>query len=430
LLVALLAPAAAWAGPYEVFGTGPRAIAMGGAYAALGEDIAGVYYNVAALTQVERLEFELGYVYGEPHITINGARQNVDLNHGTNLGGVGSTVVLGHRMSIGANVFMPDDHMMRFLVLPINHAHFTLFANANHTIVSMVGGGFEIFPWMSVGVGTSILANNIGGVNFAINETKPSRGSLNSNIGNYFSPIAGLWFKPTDWWRIGVSYREKLEMRLVLPNTITIPPVTGFPNSGVPILRESYMTILAYTWSHFSPRQFEFGTAFKPIERLVLSADLTYMQWSQMRTDAPYSFVYLTGGLADAFPTKIGPLPEGPHARDTLNPAAGVEYRAVSGDWATLDVRAGYHYRATPIPAQTGQTNYLDSSAHIFSAGLGFAIFNVFEALPRPLSLDAYFQYQKLEDRTFHKKNPTDPIGDMEIGGYWWNVGGSLTMRF
>ncbi len=426
----LLAATVVWAGPYEIFGTGPRAIAMGGAYAALGEDLAGVYYNVAALTQVDRLHMELGYVYGVPNVTINGRRQDVDLNRGTNLGGIGSTVVLGHRISIGANIFMPDDHMMRFLVLPINHAHFTLFANANHTLVSMVGGSVAFFPWMSVGAGANILADNVGGVDFEINEKEPSQGRLSSEIGNFFAPIAGLWFKPTDWLRLGLSYRERVEMRLELPNHITIPAVAGFSGSTMPILRESYMTILAYTWSHFSPRQFELGTGFQPWQELVLSADLSFMQWSQMRTDAPYSYVYLTGGLADVFPTQIGPMPEEPHARDTWNPAFGAEYQAVETSWSDVKVRTGYRYRPSPLRSQTGQTNYLDADAHVFSGGVGFTVFGLGEILPRPLSVDTYFQYQWLQNRTFHKQDPTDLVGDIEVGGAWWNIGGNLTLRF
>ena len=99
----LLLPVAALAGPYEIFGTGPRAIAMGGAYAALGEDLAGVYYNVASLTQVERLHVEFGYVHAQPHLTINGDEHDIDPNRGTTFGVIVSSKILGRRISTGAN---------------------------------------------------------------------------------------------------------------------------------------------------------------------------------------------------------------------------------------------------------------------------------------------------------------------------------------
>lgn len=430
LILLLATPSLLWAGPYEMFGTGPRAIGMGGAYAALGSDIAGLYYNIAGITQVERMHVEFGYVYAQPHLTINGEFHDVDQNRGTTFGVVVSTTIMGHRISTGVNTFIPDDHVLRFLVLPVHHPHFTLVANSNHTVVALVGMGIEIFDWMSIGIGSNVLGDNKGGVDFTLYESRPSRGSLASEIGSYFSPMAGLLFKPFDWWQIGLSYREKVEMQLDLPNTIDIPPIMGFDNNGIPIIRESRLILLAYTWSHFSPRQFELGTAFKPHQRVTVSADMTFMQWSEMQTDAPISIVYLSGGLADIFPAQNGPPPPAPNARDTWNPAVGAEYTALDHNNVQIDLRGGYRYRPTPIPEQTGLANYLDSNCHYISGGLGSTFRNFSEIIPRPLSLDFFVQYQLHEERIFHKTDPTDSIGDFRIEGHWWNVGGSMTLRF
>jgi len=425
-----LIPAAAWAGPYEVFGTGPRAIAMGGAYSALGEDLAGVYYNIASITQVKRLHVEFGYVNAEPEITLNGVSHDLDPNRGAHFGVIVSNILRGHRLSFGANVFIPDDHVMRFLVLPSDHPHFVMTANANHTVVAIVGVGFEVFPWMSIGFGSNVLGDNVGGVDFEINENDPSRGSLRSEIGSYFSPVAGLWFRPFNCWRIGASYREKVEMELDLPNTIKIPPITAFHDSGISIIRESNLVLLAYTWSHFSPRQFTLGNALQLHPRLLTSFDLVYMQWSEMKTDAPYSFVYLSGGLADIFPTENGSPPPGPNAHDTINPSVGGEFHAVDTDRFDMFARTGYGFRPTPIPEQTGFSNYLDTDTHIVGAGLGFTFSDISQVLPRPFSFDLYTQFQFLERRVMHKTDPNNKIGDLEIEGYWWNLGGNITLRF
>jgi long-subunit fatty acid transport protein len=429
-LLVLLAPAITWAGPYEIFGTGPRAIAMGGAYAALGDDVAGLYYNLAAITQVTRFHLELGYTYATPYMRIDGAREDVDQNKGYAIGGIVSTTIKGHRLSGGVNAFIPQSYLMRFLMFTSNQPHSPLVANANQRIVALTGLAFEVFPWLSVGGGLNMLANNHGGVDFLVNEHTPSEGSLHSNISGVFAPIAGLWSQPTDWLRVGVSYREKLVCRLVLPNDVSIPPVTAFPGSNVAILPASHLTLSADAWSHFTPRQFELGVAFEPYDWLTVSVDLTYMEWSEMKSDMPAASIVLTGGLADIVPTINGPQPPPATFRDTFNPAIGIEGRPLDDPDLSLALRLGYRYRPTPVPNQTGVNNYLDSDTHIFSGGFGLTFGPFWDIFPQPLSLDAFVQYHWMTPRTTHKTDPTDVMGDYQFAGQWWNFGGSMTFRF
>ncbi len=430
LILLCLLPTTAWAGPYEFFGTGPRAIAMGGAYAALGEDIAGLYYNIAAIKQVERLHLEAGYVYAAPHYTINGRKHDVDVNRGVTFGGIVSMRIAGHRLSTGLNSFIPDDHVMRFLVLPTDHPHSPLVANANHTLVTIIGGACEVFDWWSIGVGMNVLADNRGGVTLRINENRPSTGSLKSEIGTFFSPVAGMWFHPLPAWRIGLGYREKVEMRLDLPNKISIPPLSAFPANNLTLLRESQLDLYAYTWSHFSPRQFQLGMAVQPWGSLMAAIDVTHMAWSEMRTDAAASYVYLSGGLADVFPTQNGTPPPEPNFHDTWNPALGIEGAVWQGDLLRVNLRGGYRYRPTPVPDQSGVSNYLDSNTHIPSLGVGLTLTHLGELLPRPCSLDAFAQYHQHERRESHKDDPADRVGDLVFKGSWINVGANVTLRF
>lgn len=430
LLFVLWLPATAAAGPYEFFGVGPRAIAMGGAYAALGEDVAGIYYNMAAITQVERFQIELGYVYAKPNWSLNGKVHDMDANRGVAFGAIVSTVLVGHRLSIGVNSFIPDDHVLRFLVLPTDHPHSPFTANANHTAVSVFGGGLEIFSWWSVGAGANAQADNRGGIDVRINEDSPSYSALESKIGSCFSPVAGLWFRPLEWLRAGASYREKMEITLELPNTIDVPPLKVFDDNSLAILRESHLVLLANTWSHFSPRQFELGVAARPHERLLVSGDVTYMVWSEMPTDAPASSVYLSGGLNDIFPTVNGPPPPDPDFRNTLNPALGLEGRVLRGNHLDLDLRGGYRFRPTPVPDQTGFSNYLDSDTHLFSSGVGLTFGGLTELLPRPFSFDAFVQYQLMEKRRIRKIDPANETGDYTLEGNWLNVGANMTLRF
>jgi long-chain fatty acid transport protein len=429
LLFALLA-APAWAGTFDIFGTGARSIALGGAYAAIGDDLSGLYYNNAAITQVERVYLNADYTYFQPQMIINGRAQNIDESCGTTVGGIISTKVFNHRLSLGTLFYMPDQHLMRFLVLSDNQPHQAFTCNANHTFTSVSGAGFEVFSWMSVGVGVSILATEVGGVDFAITEKKPSEGSEFSNFSPSYAIMAGLLFKPTSYLRIGASFRDKVEMTLELPNKIDIPPLTIYKDNNLAILRESHIDLMATTNSHFSPRNFELGVAGEPWPWLLLAVDVAYAQWSDMRRDSPFAGVYVSGGLADVFPTKPGPVPPEPGFHDIVIPAFGVEGRPVLSEHLDVAVRGGYRYRPTPVPEQTGLNNYLDADTHVMSAGVGVTGKDLASFLPPRMSFDAFGQYQYSPERVYDKSSPGDVIGDIRFQQRWWGMGGSLTVRF
>lgn len=429
MLMLLLPVGPAAAGSYDIFGTGARAIALGGAYTAVSEDAAALYYNVAGLAQIERLHVELSYNFAEPTLTINGREQDIDQHRGTTLGAVISTLIFNHRLSFGLSFFMPDHHMMRFLVLSTNQPHQAFTANANHAFTSLSGVGFEVFNWWLVGVGINLLATEIGGVDFAITETTPSEGSVFSELSPNYGLTAGMLFKPLEMLRIGLGFRDKLEMNFELPNTIEIPPLEIFENNRMAILRESALDLVAESNSMFSPRSFELGVAVDPLEKLMLSANVGYHLWTGMSSDAPIALAFVSGGLADIFPTGQAAAPTDPDLRDTFTYALGVEGRPILNNTYRLDVRGGYKYRPTPVKEQTGLNNYLDADSHIMSTGLGFTA-QLPPWLPRSISCDTFFQYHYSPERTFHKDSPNDFVGDITFSQAWWNIGGTLSVRF
>lgn len=432
ILVLLIAaiPQMANAHPFDIFGTGPRAIAMGGAYAAIGDDIAGLYYNVACIANVERMQFEFGYLYGKPTLMIDGQDLDVDTNQGTNFGLIVSQTIYHHRFSVGANVYIPDQHVLRFQMLPSRNPRFTMYTNRNHALIALVGGAVEIFTWWNVGAGASFLGDNFGGVDFEIRETSPSKGSLESSIGSLFAPFAGMWFSPTEWLDLGISYREKIQVFLDLPNTVNVPNIYAFEGSGIPVLTESQLILLATSFSHFSPRQFQVGTAWRPHPGVLISLDATFYQWSEFRNPTPRSIILLTGGLGDLFPVgPSDPIPD-PAFKDVLVPAVGTEVRTVDTEHFRLDLRGGYFYRRSPVPDQEGLANFVDSNTHVISAGLGLTGSNITGVFPRPVSLDMYFQSHLLEPRSVKKALPNDPTGDYEITGYVLMGGANFVFRF
>lgn len=415
--------------PYDIFGNGARANGLSWAYTALAEDASACFYNPAGLAQLERLQIELGYFYAEPHMFINGRDVGVDKNKGTYIGFVASTKIFGHRLTAGADVFLPDQHVMRFLMLPSTKPQFVMYLNNNHVVAALVCGGLELFKWLYIGGGASFMGDNYGGVNFTISEREPSTGSLESDIGSMFKPIFGILAKPFRVVKVGFTYREKTEVDLKLPNVINIPELVIFDENSISIISPSKLTLLATSYSHFSPTQFDFGISWRPITPLLLSLDLNYALYSEFHNPSPYTYVKLEGGLEELFPVNVMPYPPDPKFKDILIPSIGIEFQPLSRKHVDLDIRTGYAYRPTPVTNYSTGLNFVDANAHILSAGLGLTFKSFLKILPRPLSLDFFYQHQILENREIERP-VWDPIGSFEISGYVPHAGAVLITRF
>ena len=427
---ALAGAGSALANPLDVFGAGARATAMSGAFAGVADDGSAAYYNPAGLAQVARYQLEGGYVFMQPRLLLNGKDNGVDANRGTTFSFVGSQKIAGHRLTVGVNLFFPDQHVLRFLMLPDTNPRYSLYYNDNHALSAYVCGGLEILPWLYVGAGINYIGGNKGGVDFQINEKEPSSGSLKSDIGNTITPLAGVMFRPHPAVRIGLTYRHPTEVELVLPNRIVLPSITIFGNNPIPIIRNSVITLLTTAFSHFSPRQIEFGVSWRITDRVLVSGDVTWYQWSGMRSPTPYTTIQVTGGFGEIFPKTLSFAVPKPGLRDTFVPAVGAEATPLVSRHVDLLVRAGYAYRPTPVPPQGGAMNFVDSNTHIVSAGLGLNFKDFAKVLTRPISLDFYGQAHFLEPRTFVKTRLWDPVGDYRASGEVYGGGFVLTVRF
>lgn len=430
ILIVSSLPAAAWATPYDTFGMGPRAIAMGGAYAAVGGDTSALYYNTAALVRAYPFHIELGYKRGDMVITFNDEQADIDSERGVSFGAIVGKTVMNRRLRIAGSIYTPDDHFMRFM-LPTRTSPYVLrYNNENHTQATLLGAGCEIFSWWSVGLGASFVSGNVGGVDFALYEDKPAEGNLTSRLAGDLVPNFGTMFTPTEWLTIGLAYRSKREQQLGLPNRIAFPELKVLMDNGIIVFHDGRLVLNVLSFTHFSPRQTELGVAVQPNERWLLSLDATHYAYSEMKTNVANSKAVMEGDFGEVFPT--GPdlkIPK-PKLHDIIGVAVGTEYAAVYDTVFKLHLRGGYTYRPTPAPEQSGPLNLYDSDLHIFSAGLGFTFAEFSKVFPAPISINIYDQFHYLEPRVMHKESATSDVGDVEFRGTANVIGGGFVLRF
>jgi hypothetical protein len=147
------------------------------------------------------------------------------------------------------------------------------------------------------------------------------------------SPFLGVRTQPLHLLGLALVYRGSAISHAGGPQTTTAGPIVA----------SSQVDYLVF----WDPAKIVAGAVVGPVKRVSLSVDATYSEWSAFRTGF------------DQAPS--------PAFTDTLSVMGGVEWAALP--WLTL--RGGGGYEPSPIPAQTGDTNYLGADTVVLAAGAG-----------------------------------------------------------
>jgi long-chain fatty acid transport protein len=373
---------------------------MGGAVAASSADYAAMFYNPAGLAFAEGPTLGFGFVYGSPHLRINGESQDVDPIRAFQVGGslpLGSSKHLG-RITLGVAAHVPTSTAIMLGASDPVEPHFVFYSIDPQTTAIYLGGSVRILPSLSIGGGVSMSA----GAEFKMNlSLLSSTFFTHRSPSKYiFDPIFGLKFKPTESLALAAVYREakkaslEPKLRIFVDDTQVLPTVT---------ILNLY---------NYEPREVVLAAMYSFRQRFVVELDVTWMDYSNYQASTPeYEF---DEEVPDWVRTlmSMNNFPD-PGFRDIFVPRLGTEF--VVNKYFTL--RGGYSYHASPVPDQRGITNYADADKHLISIGGGVKVFFPPEILENPIHIDLVFQTHLLEERPVVKDDPEDPVGDYTIDG-------------
>ncbi|PKN54594.1 MAG: hypothetical protein CVU56_25745 [Deltaproteobacteria bacterium HGW-Deltaproteobacteria-14] len=413
---------------------GSRGIALGGAYGALASDFSANYYNPAGLATGDDLRLEVGYLWVDPSLELNGGDLDVDGVHGLQGGLVLPGRLFGHRVGLSLAIYLPDDRLTRVRALPERQPRFALYDNRPQRIVLTTSAAFEAVPdLLYLGLGLTYLSDTGGRLDIAgVVDLQDAGGTtLISGVDVTFEAVryasAGLLLTPGDHLRVGVTFRDAfdlaLDIGLVVRGDIVIDGASEAPST---IVEDAALTVISRNSNLFSPRQLALSFAWVE-PTWTVACDLTWLQWSGFESPTSHLTVELDAGtLPLSIPKTPPPGPPGFH--DILVPRFGAEVTVVDTPQVGLTLRAGYFYEPSPAPAQPGRTNYVDSDKHGLSFGLGLRLSELTDVFPKPLLLDAALLWIALPARTYTKNDPADPVGDYVASGSF--VGFSTTLSF
>lgn len=439
---------------FDDIGASPRAIALGQAFTAVADGPSAAYYNPAGLTQIKsHLVLGMGYQYVKPMVFIDVRNKDGTLaepsellsKKGWNRSRDRSTA--GMWTGIASNfahlsVFNdPPSFVRNFAVgvvmfnsIPVANQFWNpqrkqdpyhLRYNESYCLMSMaLSLGYRITDFLSVGAGvmprvdsTQDSAGSYIITEKMLNTADPDTGiriDMSMKTKVLAEWVLGVLFRPPIFdlekkLTLGVSYRRELSGYYGTGRT-DAPLGTVDDEGKVHIL----FPLVAYTvdFIGYNPAQISGGLAFRPFEGLLISADLTWKEYSK--------FKFFWG------------LPPEPLFNDTWIPRVGAEYFFHPGFQKkylrkidTIGVQGGYYYEPSPVPDMNGVMNILDSDMHIFSAG--FSLDYLLKGVDR-IKVQAYFKVHLLEEKVLH--NTRDPLfGVIKSGGEVYSTGISVSIH-
>jgi len=433
--IALVFPRISHANPLDTFGFGSRGAALGGAMSADVADFSANYYNPAGLARAKSLEISLGYFRADHFLKINGNESSIDPVRGLVGGLVAPGKLFGIPVAFGLGIHLPDDRISRIRALPQQEPRWELYDNRNQRLYLAVNLAVSPFPWLQLGGGLSFMAATegeldiSGDANILSPQESQLRHQVNADLTAVRYPQLGARIALSKRVALAVVYRGQFQLDLDLKAKLQgdLAPFTT-----------AYYALEAKSVDAFLPQQVVLGGSWQMTDRVRANADFTWVNWSAYVAPVAHLDVALdipppVGGWPANItpptvpvPTKIVPL----QMHDRLVPHMGVEWKAIAHKKFEGFVRGGYEYQKTPIPAQTGITNYIDRDRHSFSAGVGARLISPIRELPGDVRLDLHAQLSELSNGVTTKNDPTDFVGDYAATGHIWNVGFTTTVGF
>jgi long-chain fatty acid transport protein len=200
--------------------------------------------------------------------------------------------------------------------------------------------------------------------------------SLDRNMPLAAAPFLGVRAQPLSFLGLAFVFRGSAVSHAGGAQTTTAGPIVA----------DSPVDYLIF----WDPAQIVAGAAVGPFKGWSLSVDATYSFWSAFRSgfDQP---------VLPAF-------------NNTMSVAGGVEW--TSAPWLTL--RAGGGYEPTPIPPQTGDTNYLGADAAVLALGAGLDLRKLVHA---PMLLDFHVRGRLGVEQSVTKNGPSLTDADPNTPG-------------
>jgi len=289
---------------------------------------------------------------------------------------VGIYTMIPYGQYTGAQSFFVDEREQYFT----NSLHSELYSDRLIATSLAFGVGVKIIPELSVGLSATLsLRSSAATPTFLndVNHFQDIRIDPNIGVNAALAPHLGVVYKPLP--RLQLSATAHTPQKFEVNTDFTFLISSGFYQGAKINFIHDYL-----------PWQIALGGAYDvvktPTDGVTIAVTALYAKWSD----------YLD---------RHGDQPSGVYAwHDTISPTVGVRYRHNA-----MRVLLDGLYQRSPVPDQTGRTNYVDSDRFGTSAGFDYA----FPLWGGKLRAGVQGQLHRVVTREVRKvATPNSPSGD------------------
>ncbi|MEZ4220081.1 MAG: outer membrane protein transport protein [Polyangiaceae bacterium] len=436
-LLLLAAPRVAGANPADTYGLGSRSTALGGAMSASARDFSACYYNPSGLALARGTDLTVGYAHVSHDLEMNGHDSQVDPAHGIVGGAVAPGSIATLPFAFGIATHLSDERLSRARSTRQDTPRWVFYDNRPQLLYLSAGLAIRPFPWLAVGGGITWLAATQGRFGIRGTAVLPSGSrteydsrlehEVDADLTSVRYPQAGVTISPNRDLDLAVVYRGEAEIALAIDAELQ-------GNIDATLLEvPARYTLTSHTTNAFIPQQVVVGGAYQITPELRASVDLTWLDWSAYESPASRSRTVLEADVPAGFELPENPKPtevRDPGFEDRIVPRLGLEYQLEAARDLKIPLRVGYFYEHSPVPPQSGVTNFVDANRHAFSMGSGFVLEEPGEVLPGDLRFDMHAQVSLLPTRVTLKDSAADYVGDYRARGTIFNLGAAVSVGF
>ena len=416
-LVIASAPMVAAASSPELYGFGPRAIALCGAIEADGNSADVSWDNPALLGRLRSVHVSVAALTLRPrhHIEQLGGGQQLPalVPSAVNLGQIAVATPLGgvfaDRVGVGVLVHVQVDGPSRVLSRDPRTPQVPLYESLMDRLVIAAGVGVRPLPWLTLGLQAQLLAALVGRTDFALSSLRGEidEQSITVDLRSRVTFALAAQIEPSPRWRVGVVWRQQSKVPYSIPL-----------RADVEELGRLRLTVAgAGLWA---PETLAWAGAFDLDTRWRLLGSMRWERWSAMPALGPQitisaddAALAAQAGRDPKLLTSMQSQPVPMAAADTVQLRGGAEWRGRR--WLTL--RGGLGLRPSPLPRATGTANYLDAPGVLVGLGASFA-----QPRPGPSQDDAWavdigVGWTHLWRRTALKRDVDDVVGGTSLTG-------------
>jgi long-chain fatty acid transport protein len=352
---------------------GTKALAMGGAFVGLADDFSAIYWNPAGIAHFDQQYFGFygvdilptGTYKLSPNIPGIGefSLVNAETERKHYLAGMAAYYYpVTENFVAGLSIYTPSGLGAKW-----SGADFAVIANNNPSIkwTSKIGVvtfapaiAYKVNDQISVGVALNI---NYGIFDIAMHAGAAEVPGGVVDLGQYeetmngwgYGATVGILYKMNEKISLGATFRTPSTIKFSGEATISNMPLLG-ANSTSDLDRE-------VTW----PMWIAGGVAFRPLDKLVLTGDLQWTQWSKIDNiettyKDPFWGVMMSVSGDDKRPMNWD---------DALQIRVGAEY------WINnIAFRGGFYMDPSPAPDNTMNVLVPNYDYNVFTAGVGYSL--------------------------------------------------------